>query len=412
MIIDVEGFTPYPKQAEFISQIEQEHVKYAVLTIGRQFGKTLLAENLLLKWALENNNTTLMWVSPIYSQVRKVYEDIEKAIAGTPILVSSNKSNYEMGLINGSKILFRSGEKPDSLRGYTLDYLIVDEAAFIKDEVWNEVLKPTILIKGKKVCFISTPKGRNYLYSLHTRGLDPDQPQYITLQGTSYDNPYIDKGELDEAKKTLPENVFKQEIMGEFVDSGGSVFTDIDTYCVLPNWINKQPGKRYYAGIDVGRQDDYSVLTIMDDDGNVVFIYRDRHKPWDTILQNMKQYLNQYQATAMMEVNSIGDVLYEQLIKSYKDIHPFITTQSSKQEIIEDLIYELNKGDLKLPTETLFPFLYGELRTFTYHYSPSTRKVSYRAFDGAHDDTIISLALSLHSLRKKKTKGSYYIYNR
>ena len=408
MIVEVEGFTPYTKQKEWIDHIETDGIKYITLCCGRQVGKTLVAENLLLKWGLENNNAVIMFVSPIYSQARKVFQDIEKAMDGTPILVSSNKSNYEMTLINGTKILFRSAERGDSLRGYTLTHLIVDEAAFIQDNIWNEILKPTILTKGKKVLFLSTPKGKNYFYSLHLRGIDPDQQQYITLQASSYDNPYISKEELDEAKKSLPEDIFRQEIMGEFVDSGGEVFTDIDRYCVLNNFQQKTPNKRYYGGIDFGRQEDYSVLTIIDDDGEVVFIYRDRHKPWDEIIREMVNYLRQYDASAYIETNSMGDVLYEQIQKQYKNISPFVTTQSSKQEIIEDLIYELNKGDMKLPSETLFPSLYNELKQFSYEYSPRTRRVSYRAIQGGHDDTIISLALSLHSLRTKKTKGSYY----
>jgi len=148
----------------------------------------------------------------------------------------------------------------------------------------------------------------------------------------------------------------------------------------------------------------------LDDEGNVVFIYRDNNKPWDTILNEMLNHLQRYKATAMMEVNGIGDPLYDMLSKKYKNIHPFITTNQSKQQIIEDLIYQLNTGELRLPTENLFRPLYNELNTFSYSYSPTTRKVQYKAIDGAHDDTIMSLAISLNSLREKKTKGTYHIY--
>ena len=411
MNIEVEGFTPYKKQKDWIDQIEDPKVKYATLIVGRQVGKSLIAENLLLKWALENDGVVIMYCAPIYSQVRKVFEDVENVIAGTPLLVSSNKSNYEMKLLNGSKIIYRSTEKPDTLRGYTNHYLIIDEAAFVRDNVWSEILKPTILVKGRKCLFLSTPKNKgNYLYKLDVLGKDPDQPEYVSIQGSSYDNPYIDPKDLDDAKKTMPEDIFKAEVMGEWVDGGGSVFKNIDNYCILPEWRPKQNGLKYYAGIDVGRQLDYSVLTILDDGGNVVFIYRDNNKPWDTIINNMVKYLQQYNATAMMEVNGIGDPLYDQIEKKYKNIHPFITTNQSKQQIIEDLIYELNTDNLKLPTEDLFRPLYNELNTFSYSYSPTSRKVVYKAIDGAHDDTIMSLAIGLHSLREKKTKGSYYIY--
>jgi len=411
MIIDVEGFSPYDKQKEWINKIEDPDVKYATLIVGRQVGKSLLATNLLLKWSLENNKSTTMFCAPIYSQVRKVFDDVYNAIAGTPILVSSNRSNYEMELINGSKVLFRSTENPDTLRGYTNDYLIIDEAAFVKDNVWVEILKPTILVKGKKILFLSTPKNKgNYLYKLDLLGKDPDNKEYVSIQGSSYDNPFIDPKDLDEAKKTMPEDIFKAEVMGLWVDGGGSVFKDIDRYCVLNEWRPPQQNKKYYAGIDVGRQQDYSVLTILDDEGNVVFIYRDNNKPWDTILNEMLNHLQRYKATAMMEVNGIGDPLYDMLSKKYKNIHPFITTNQSKQQIIEDLIYQLNTGELRLPTENLFRPLYNELNTFSYSYSPTTRKVQYKAIDGAHDDTIMSLAISLNSLREKKTKGTYHIY--
>ena len=81
------------------------------------------------------------------------------------------------------------------------------------------ILKPTILVKGKKVLFISTPNGKNFLFELHLRGIDIDQKNYISLRGTSYDTPFIDKSEVEEAKRALPEDIFKQEILGEFIDN-------------------------------------------------------------------------------------------------------------------------------------------------------------------------------------------------
>jgi hypothetical protein len=411
MNITIQGFSPYEKQKEWIKNIEDPTIKYAVLVVGRQVGKSLLATNLILKWALENKGVVCMYAAPLYSQVRKVFDDIHKVVVTTPLIVSANKSNYEITFINGSKILFRSTENADSLRGYTNDYLIVDEAAFVKNNVWEEILKPTILVKGKKVLFVSTPKNKgSFLHKLYLYGQDPDKPEYVSMNGSSYMNPYINKDDLDEAKKSMPDEIFRSEILGEFTDTGGSVFKDLDRYCVLESFIPPDKNKKYYAGIDVGRQQDYSVMTIIDDEGQVVFIYRENNVTWDGILEKVSKYLHQYGASAFMEVNGIGDPLYEQLEKKYKNIHPFITTNQSKQQIIEDLIYELNIDKLKLPSETLFPSLYNELDTFTYHYSPSTRKVVYKAIEGSHDDCVMSLAIALHSLKERKTKGSYYIY--
>lgn len=410
MEVQIEGFTPHSNQLEKIKQIETDGVKYIVLTTGRQYGKTLLAENLLLKWALENNKVNVMWISPVYSQARKVFNDIVNAIDASPILESANKSQFNIKLINGSNIFFRSGERPDSLRGYTLDYLIVDEAAYIRDDVWNNVLRPTILVRGKKCLFISTPKGKNWFYGLAMRGQSGDNPQYLYLQGTSYDTPYISPDEIDEAKRTLPEDIFRQEILGEFVDSGGEVFVDIDRYCVLNNYTDKKSGKKYYGGVDFGRQNDYTALTIFDDEGNVVYCWRERQKSWADIIQHIANKLRDYDALAQVECNGIGDVLYEQLKNKWNKVEPFITTNSSKQNIVEDIIYATNENQVKLPTEQLNPALYAELKMFSYEYSIKTRKIQYRAIEGAHDDTIMSLCIAYNTLKERKTKGVYYVY--
>jgi hypothetical protein len=370
----------------------------------------MLAQNLILKWAIENPNQTLMWVSPVYSQAKKVFDALDKATGDSGLVTNSHKSNFTIKFINGSIIYFKSGERPDSIRGFTLDYLIVDEAAFLKDEVWNQVLKPTILVKGKKVLFISTPKGKNYLYSLSIRGNDDEQGQYLFLKGSSYDTPFISEDELNEAKRSLPEDIFRQEILGEFIDSGGEVFVDIDRYCVLPYYYSRDSKRKYWAGVDFGRQNDYSVLTIFDDLGNLVYFYRERQKPWGEIINHIATKLREYDAQTQVEVNSIGDVLYEQLKQKYDKVEPFVTTNSSKQNIVEDFIYATNEGQIKLPTQDLNPQLYSELKTFTYDYSLKTRKITYGAIEGAHDDIIMSLCIGYNTLKERKSKGAYFIY--
>ncbi len=408
--MEVIGFTPHPDQRRVIDSIENSEAKYITLTTGRQWGKTMLGMNLILKWSLTTPKSSNMWVSPVYQQSKRVMDLIHNAIAGTNIIKSINRSEMVIELNNGSSILFRSAEREDNLRGHTLDHLIVDESAFIKDAVWDTVLKQTTLVKGRRVLFISTPKGKNFLYSLHIRGMDETQKSYLSLKGTSYDTPYITKEELDEARDTLPEEVYKQEILAEFLDNGGEVFNNIDRYCTIPQWSDPQGGKNYYAGLDLGRTNDYTVLTIFDENGNVVFIWRERQKSWDYIVGQVLNYVKKYKANLMVEVNNIGDVIYEQLKNQYQNTDPFVTRNDSKQNIIEDLIYGLNKGDILLPSQQLFSPLYNELRVFSFDYSPKTRRITYKAKEGHHDDCVMSLAIGYNCLKQKKTKGSYYVY--
>ena len=350
-------------------------------------------------------NLTKPYCSPTFSQARKVSDDIYKAIKESNLVQSYNRSNYELILNNGSKMLFRSTEREQNLRGYSCDYIFCDEAAYFSNNVYDEILRPMILVKGKKLIMASTPKNKNFFYTLHQRGLSDEYPSYATIQASSYENTLISQEEVLEAKKTLPDHIFKAEYLAEFVDDGGTVFNDIDRYCILDRYPN--PKGKLYAGLDLGRAEDYTVLTIIDEEGRIVDIYRDRQKPWDVLVSNIMVYLRKYNPILQVEVNSIGDVIYETLKKQYSKTFPFQTNTYSKQNIIEDLILGLNLGKLQLPSKDLNQDLYNELQTFTYSYSPSTRNVKYEGKKGFYDDMIMSLAIGYNTMKSKQSKGTY-----
>ena len=405
----VQGFTPTDKQKLIIEACTDETTKYIVGCFGRQAGKSFTAQNLLLKWVLEDNGSIGMWVSPIYSQAKKVFQELINTIADTGLTKSINKSELTITFINGSVIYFRSGEREDSLRGYTLDYLVVDEAAYIKNEVWSTVLRPTVLVRGKKVLFISTPKGKNWFYEIAMRGYSDDYPQYKTFHATSFDTPFITQEELQEAKLSLPDSIYRQEILAEFIDDGGEVFAGLTLTAVMTAYTNKDDKEKYYAGLDFGRQNDYTVLVVLNSKGEMVDFYRERQKSWDVIISELLVVLRKWKPVLYAEVNSIGDVLFETLKKQYPSIQPFVTNNDSKQNLIEDLIMAMNENKIKLPTKELNADLYKELSVFTYEYSPRTRKVKYGAPNGFHDDCVISLALAYHSFKKKASYGTYVI---
>ena len=251
----------------------------------------------------------------------------------------------------------------------------------------------------------STPAGKNWFYDLFQKGISNEYPDYISIQTDSYNNPLISTKEVEEARKSLPDHIFKQEYLAEFVDDGGTVFQDIDRYCVLEEY--PQPIGRTYCGIDLGRAQDYTVVTVYDEQGRIVHIYRDRQKTWDIIVSNIVKVLRQYKPTVFVEVNSIGDVVYEMIKKQYPNTFPFQTNTHSKQNMIEDLIIALNNGELQLPSKTLNIDLYNELQTFTYVYNPNTRNVKYEGKKGFHDDIIMSLGIGYYALKQKKSRGTY-----
>ena len=408
-VIDVQGFTPHKKQREIIQSAQSDEIKYIVVNTGRQFGKSFMGMNLILKWQLEHNKSVGMYVTPVYAQAKKVFSELVSSLGNSSLTTEINKSELHIRFINGSVLYFRSAEREDSLRGYTLDYLVVDEAAYIKDVVWDTVLRPTTLVRGKKCLFLSTPKGRNWFYNMAMKGMSEEYPNYITFRASSFDTPFISEEELNEAKKTLPEAIYRQEILAEFIDDGGEVFSNLKNRNFLNQYPPYNSSEKYYAGVDLGRANDYSVLTILNSQGMVVEIYRERQKSWDVIVSEMLVVLRKYKPQLFVEINNQGDVVYEMIRKGYSAAQPFTTTNDSKQNIIEDLILALNEDKLILPSETLNPDLYREMSQFTYEYSPKTRKVRYASPNGLHDDMVISLALANHALKKKINYGKYVI---
>jgi hypothetical protein len=157
------------------------------------------------------------------------------------------------------------------------------------------------------------------------------------------------------------------------------------------------PNEKYYAGIDLGRQNDFTVVTILNSRNQICYIYRERRNNWANIVDSIVSVLQKYNAKAVVEVNSIGDVIYEQIKRKYNKIEPFTTTSSSKDEIINNLIVQINDHMLLLPTRELFEPLDTELRVFTFEYSTKSRKIKYFSPPGFHDDCIMSLAMAVDS---------------
>jgi hypothetical protein len=356
----------------------------------------MLAMNQVYYWAF-NQRVQIAWVSPIYKQAEKVYDEMVKAFIATN-LIKVNAQKLVIETTNGSTIQFFSAERYDNIRGFTFDYLVCDEFAFMAEQAWTEVLRATVLVKGKKVLLISTPKGKNHFYNLFN--LDGVNPQYKSFKQTSYDG-LAAKDEIDGARSTLPENVFKQEYLAEFVENGAGVFMNLQ--------VNEAPPQtpKYYAGIDLGRAEDYTVLTVLNDKANVVYCERWRQRTWQSIINEILPILHKYKCHTYIESNSVGDAIFEQIHTAYKNVKPFYTSGQSKQEIIESLQVSIQNSEFTILNKD---WLKKEFELFTYEYSKTTRSIKYSAPPGFHDDGVMSCAIAYHALKTLKNQGKYFIY--
>ena len=392
----IKGYRPHSRQLEIHNAINQGDEKYFALNIGRQFGKTLLGINQLLYWAINDRGCTIAWVTPVYKQGKKVFAELEHAVAKSG-LFEFNKSDLRITGF-GSSIEFFSGERPDNIRGNTFDYMVIDEFAFTRPELWDEVLSATVMVKGKKVIFISTPKGKNHFHRVCLQHNYDDRYRYFHF--TSYDNPMIHPNELDERKRSLPEHIFRQEYLAEFVDNASGLFKNVRG-CIG----QAERSSRMYGGLDIGRADDYTVLTILNEQGEMVRVDRWRHDDWSNIIDKVSDLIRKYNVITTVEVNNQGDVFFEMLHKIHPTkVVPFVTTSKSKPILIEDLALSFEQRSIRVND---VGWLLDELEAFTYIYNPNTRGVQYSAPVGMHDDGVMSLALAWHSIKSNKHKGKY-----
>ena len=378
--------------------------KYITVVAPRQTGKTFLAIQAMLYWGINEHDSVIFFLSPTYAQAKKVMEEMHNAIGESGIVKSYNRSDFKIVLKTGSVIHFKSTERADNLRGFTGTHMIIDEAAYHGEDIWNSVLKPIMLVLGRKVLFISTPRGNNYFKSMYDRGNDPEQPDYASCRMYYTENPQLDIKELEEARRSLPEHIFKAEYEGSFTDSGQSVF-DMEKVTSFHSY--PKPNGKVYMGLDLGRAADYTVATFMDGDGKIVDIYRNNLQDWSTMVSEIMVLIRKWNATVLVETNSIGDVIFEQVKKQWSDTHPFVTSNKSKNDIIEGLAVDLNQGQVQIPSQELFQALWFELDIFEYDYSPKTRTIRYAAPKSFHDDTVMSLAISNHCRKSKKSLGNY-----
>ena len=406
--MQVKGFKPHPKQKEIVNSILNGDEFCHSVVVGRQFGKTLMSINLVMYYGINNNNSKILWVSPVYSQAMKVFQQIYQSLQPAGLVKSANKADFIIQLINGSTIWFKSSERPETIRGLSINYAFIDEAQDCKDLAWKQSILPTLSAAGKKCIITGTPKRKNWFYDIFMLGKSKEHPNYLSYHGSSVDSPFISKEFIEEQQRTLPPKIFKQEFLAEWQDNEGSVFQSIDKVCVNEMWPTPN-GSNVYAGLDIGTKGDYSVLTVMDELGRVLHIWRDNKIEYSRIVEKVVEICKHYKVRDLLvETNGPGDPLLEQIKKGYSRVSPLFQTNQTKENIIRRLMGDIQDIQLELPSHNLFPALSEELEIFEYEVLPSG-KIRYGHPQGFHDDCVLSLAICNWNRVNPKRGGSIKI---
>lgn len=399
-------------------RIHRSKARFRVVACGRRFGKTLMACNEIVKFALDYKNASCAWVAPWFRQAKIAYRLIRRAFAktGNRIIVRKSDSELRFEFANGSVIQFFSAENYDSIRGDGYHFVVIDEAgdALKNPKVWTDAIRPALSDKNGYALIIGTPKGRNLFFQLFNRGIDPEYPDWESFHARTADNPYIPGAEIESAKKELPADAVAQEYDAEFLEEGAGVFKGIDA-CIrgfLDPEYQPVAGHSYVMGFDPAKYQDYSVMTLIDCyTKEVVYWQRTSQTDYTIQLDQVAEIADRFHAFILIDMTGVGDPLLDQLKKLKREngyrftIDGYLFTHASKKALVETLQLGIQNRDISFPEIAV---MINELRQFEYQLTPG-RQLTYSAPKGANDDCVISLALAYLAASTPKEAGGMLI---
>lgn len=392
--------------------------KVCVVKAPRQRGKSYLCEGILLHYAINQAHSINAMISPTLAQSRKVFKEIVNAIYASGIIAKKNETLLEIELINGSTIFFKSSEMGDGLRGFKVDgILILDEAAYLTDDIL-ELILPWRQVSNAPMLLVSTPKiKQGAFYSYWVQGFG-DNELIRSIDWCEWDTScMISEEMIKQYKKVMTANQFKSEILGEWLDDDGMVFTNI-TENILDYEVTAST--TYYGGIDfgAGNTGDYTSLTIFNEKGEMVFLdyFNDlgTFQQVDRLLNDLEPFMYKMKKL-YAENNSIGSPFIDLIIKSAKEqrltqiincLERWTTTNSSKQKLVTTFCAGLEHSEAKLLNDRV---LTNQLSAYEATYNVKTQTITYNGAYGTHDDSVMSTMIAWYAYKNEQTVGLYSI---
>lgn len=197
--------------------------RFQTVAAGRRTGKSRLAAAKLITKGLEKPNCHVWYVGLTQAASRDIMWSLLHEL-GSGVIKSSHINNLQISLINGSTISLKGSDRPESMRGISLWYLVMDEYAFMKPDIWEFILQPALADQQGDALFIGTPAGRNHFYEMWKN--ESEDPSFNSWHFTSYDNPLLPREEIERAKRTMSTYAFNQEFMASFEARESELFKE------------------------------------------------------------------------------------------------------------------------------------------------------------------------------------------
>lgn len=227
-------------------EVWEDTARFKIVAAGRRTGKSRLAAWMLIVNALQADKGHVFYVAPTQGQARDIMWQTLLEL-GHPVISGSHINNLQIKLVNGATISLKGADRPETMRGVSLKFLVLDEYADMKPDVFEQILRPALTDQKGCAMFIGTPMGRNHFYELYKYGELGEDETYKTWHFTSYDNPLLDPEEINIAKKSMSSYAFRQEFMASFEARGSEMFKE--------EWVrfseDEPEGGDYYIAVDL-----------------------------------------------------------------------------------------------------------------------------------------------------------------
>jgi hypothetical protein len=382
------GYEPHVGQL----RMHRSPARYRLLACGSRWGKSKCASRELM-YAMLKPDSRYWALSGTYDLANKVFREVLWTWLHTrPDFIEkySERDMYIRTVID-SELFGKSADKPEGLLGESLDGAVFDEPPICQERIWQEFLQARLIDRRGWCMFTGTAKGKGWYHLLYQRGKKED-PDFFSTEGPSWENPLVSKQELlqEKAKGYWSDRYWRQEILGEFLDDSGSVFKNIRAH-VTGMLHEPKGGEVYSIGADLAKHRDWTVITVMDSTGHVVYWERiDQGTSWPVQKLKIGEISRKFNnATCYVDSSGVGDPIVDDLSAMGVSIMPVPTAQQ-KVPLIDALTVALENNRITFPE---LPVLINELETFE-HDKTGTGRDTYNAPVGFHDDAVISLALA------------------
>jgi len=204
-------------------QIFNSKKRFKIVAAGRRFGKSYLSAWLLLINAIQSESKDVFYVAPTFQQAKDIMWGMLKDL-GKDLIAAAHENTAVLTLVNGRKIYLKGSDRPDTLRGVGLYFVVLDEYANMKPQVWEQIIRPTLADVRGSALFIGTPAGKNHFFDLYKDALEDDD--WDSFQFQSVDNPFLPVDEIEASKKSMSSMSFRQEFEASFETFSGGIFKE------------------------------------------------------------------------------------------------------------------------------------------------------------------------------------------